>query len=240
MNNKAEIKFPLRPKPAARGRKQTADMAKTAQRREHINVPYYLVLLLSLCGPSADGSTEVCSICRSSSNYFLHGTRRSCIFSCSRISRLPEGSGAVPPALLPLSCVGRPVAVVDAYACGVAPLPHHPHPGAFPRAHALIPFGFLAYFVGLNYSINYHRETSWLFSLPLAALIDSGRSIPHQAVAGAAFLGGQVRRQMVQQPRPRRPAGGVHDILRPQALRPHHDVQHHSAWSRARLGRNDR
>lgn len=45
-----------------------------------------------------------------------------------------------------------------------------PIPARWRFLTALLPYGFLAYFVGLNYSINYHRETSWLFAIPLAAL----------------------------------------------------------------------
>lgn len=36
---------------------------------------------------------------------------------------------------------------------------------------ALLPWGFLSYFVALNYSVNYHRETSLLMALPLAAMV---------------------------------------------------------------------
>ena len=39
------------------------------------------------------------------------------------------------------------------------------------RLLAALPlFAFLAYFVGLDYSVNYHRETSLLMALPFAAL----------------------------------------------------------------------
>lgn len=36
---------------------------------------------------------------------------------------------------------------------------------------ALLPFAFLAYFVSLDYSINYHRETSALMAFPFAAVV---------------------------------------------------------------------
>ncbi len=36
---------------------------------------------------------------------------------------------------------------------------------------ALLPWGFISYFIALNYSINYHRETSLLMALPLAAMV---------------------------------------------------------------------
>ena len=40
------------------------------------------------------------------------------------------------------------------------------------RLLAALPlFAFLAYFVGLDYSVNYHRETSLLMALPFAALL---------------------------------------------------------------------
>ena len=38
----------------------------------------------------------------------------------------------------------------------------------------LPPFAFLAYFVALNYSVNYHRETSLLMAVPFAAMVVLG------------------------------------------------------------------
>ncbi len=38
----------------------------------------------------------------------------------------------------------------------------------------LPPFAFLAYFVALNYSVNYHRETSLLMAVPFAAVVILG------------------------------------------------------------------
>ena len=38
----------------------------------------------------------------------------------------------------------------------------------------LPPFAFLAYFVALNYSVNYHRETSLLMAIPFAAVVVLG------------------------------------------------------------------
>lgn len=168
MNNKRN-KVPRRPKPAAQGRKQTADMAKTAQRRKHINVPYYFVLLLSLwafCGWVYGGvfyMSEQCSYFAWDATlmHFLLQQNLGFLKAAGRFLllfyRYPVLGGLLLSSMLTL---------VVWLLCRIIPIP-----ARFRGLTALIPFGFLAYFVGLNYSINYHRETSWLFSLPLAALV---------------------------------------------------------------------
>lgn len=77
---------------------------------------------------------------------------------------------------------------------------------------ALLPFAFLAYFVSLDYSINYHRETSALMAFPFAALVVLS------IVYGIEKLGARHRTEKGKEPKKGALAGSMAVVVAFAAL----------------------